>query len=144
MTATPAATTMAEESFPGIRKLMGEQVFNEAGLGRLSEAQLKALNEWLVQYTGGEAKQLRLVNEEVREAEKAYQVIARLPSDFSGWDGGTVFRLDNGQVWRQRLSGRYIYRGDPAPEAAITKNWLGFHVLTIISTGKSVGVSRIQ
>ncbi len=79
-------------------------------------------------------------NEEVREAQKDFELVSRISGDFSGWDGETVFRLENGQVWRQRLRGRYFYSGPPQPEVRITRNYLGFYKLTVVETGKSIGV----
>jgi hypothetical protein len=134
----------AEESFPGIRQLMSEEEFRAAGLGRLDAAELKALNGWLIRYTAGEAGSLRATNEAVREAERAYEVNARLSADFDGWEGDTLFRLDNGQIWRQRLSGRFVYDGEPGPAVRIQKNWLGFHVMIMVDSQKSVGVTRVR
>ena len=83
-------------------------------------------------------------NEEVSEARKSFQVVARISGSFDGWEGDTLFHLDNGQVWRQRLSGHYRYRGPANPEVRISRNWLGFYKLTVVETGKSVGVSLRQ
>jgi hypothetical protein len=136
--------TKAGDSFPGIRHLMGEKTFRAAGLERLSPQELEALDAWLLEYTGVEAPRLRAQNSEVREAEREYVINARLSSDFEGWDGETLFPLDNGQIWRQRLSGRYSYDGEPAPEVQIRKNWLGFYMMTVIDSGRTVGVTRVR
>ena len=131
----------AEERFPGIEKLMSPEEFRAAGLDKLSPAEREALDRWLLRYTAGEAEVLQEANEEVREAKKAFEVVSRIKGDFDGWSGGTLFRLENGQVWEQRLDGRYFYRGEPNPEVRIDRNWLGFYRLTIVETGKSIGVS---
>ncbi len=129
-----------DKAFPGIDKLMSSEEFAAAGLDRLSPEEMKALNAWLLRYTAGESEILRVDNEEVREAQKDFEIVSRISGEFSGWDGETVFRLENGQVWRQRLQGRYFYSGPPQPEVRITRNYLGFYKITVVETGKSVGV----
>jgi hypothetical protein len=128
-------------AFPGIETLMSEAEFSAAGLDRLSAEELEALNAWLLRYTAGEAEVLQAGNTAVREARDDFEVTSRLVGDFRGWDGDTVFRLENGQVWRQRLDGRYIYRGPPNPEVRISRNWLGFYKLTLVEDGRGVGVT---
>jgi len=129
-----------DKSFPGIEKLMSPEEYSAAGLDQLSTGELEALNAWLLRYTAGESEILRVKNEEVREAQKDFELVSRISGDFSGWDGETVFQLENGQVWRQRLRGRYFYSGSPQPEVRITRNYLGFYKLTVVETGKSIGV----
>jgi len=133
-----------DKVFPGIDKLMSSEEFAAAGLDQLSAEEMKALNAWLLRYTAGESEILRVDNEEVREAQKDFEVVSRISGDFSGWDGETVFRLENGQVWRQRLRGRYFYSGPPQPEVRITRNYLGFYKITVVETGKSIGVKLQQ
>lgn len=141
---TLAATLSWADEFPGIRKLMGEEQFNAAGLDRLDPEQLKSLDAWLLRYTAGEAELLQIENKEVKKARESFSLKARIQGDFKGWDGDTSFYLDNGQVWRQRLSGRYKHRGSPNPEVEISVNWLGYYKMTVLESGKSVGVSLVR
>ena len=82
-------------------------------------------------------------SKEVREAAEEAEIVARIVPPFEGWDGRTVFRLDNGQVWRQRQSGRYRHEAGRDTEVRIRKNFFGFYVLTITSSGRSVGVELV-
>ena len=68
---------------------------------------------------------------------------AMLIGDFTGWRGKTVFRLDHGQVWRQRSSSQYRHRGDDY-RVKFDKNWMGGWEMTVISSGKSVLVSNVK
>jgi hypothetical protein len=120
---------------------MSEEQFRSAGLEKLSDAELKAFNSWLIIYTAGDAQVLQDTNASVKDAEKNYEVESRITGEFSGWSGGTIFYLENGQVWEQRLDGRYRYTGPPNPKVRIDRNWLGFYRLTLIESGRSVGVS---
>jgi hypothetical protein len=73
-------------------------------------------------------------------------MVARVLPPFTGWEGQTEFRLDNGQVWRQRLPGRYVHKGglESPTEVVITRNFFGFFVMTVPSSGRGTGVERIR
>ena len=128
------------EEFPGVKALMPSEVFISSGLNRLSPDELDALDNWLLEYTAG-AGRLMQSNEAVQHARKDFEIRSRLARGFNGWSGNTVFYLENGQRWRQRLSGRYIYRGPPNPEVLITQNIFGFYKMVLVDDDRGVGVS---
>lgn len=140
-----AVTSRAEEpGFPGIERLMGAEEFRASGLQKLTPEERKVLDDWLLRYTAGEAEVLQQTNEVVREvqAKEDFEIVSRIVGDFTGWAGKTVFRLENGQVWEQRLNGRYRYKGPPNPEVKIDRNLFGYYRLTVLDTGRRVGVSQ--
>jgi hypothetical protein len=139
-----AQGTTDGKDFPGVQALMSEAEFINAGLDALSAEQLKALDAWLVRYTAGDAQVLQTASKEVKEAERDYEVVARLSSGFDGWDGETVFYLDNGQVWRQRLQGKYPYRGPANPEVRISRNFFGFFKMELVDAKRGIGVTRVK
>jgi len=67
---------------------------------------------------------------------------ARVVGEFKGWDGQTVFKLDNGQHWRQSMSGTYRFKATD-PEVTIEKSLLGYK-LRLAETHRSVPVRRIK
>lgn len=75
--------------------------------------------------------------------ESARQLHARIVSPFRGWSGKTVFQLDNGQVWRQRSSGRHTYTGEDT-RVVISKNSWGFYEMRLLDTNRSIGVKRVR
>ena len=77
------------------------------------------------------------------ELEGREELRAKVLPPFKGWDGKTVFYLDNGQVWQQRRSGRYTYRGEDS-SVVITKNSFGFYDMRLLEADRSVGVKRIK
>ena len=129
--------------FPGVEKLMTTQEYEAAGLDKLSPEEMQALNKWLIGYTVEDASVMRQNNEEVQAAEKAIEISGNIKQPFSGWTGKTVFYLDNGQVWRQRVSGRYQYKGSNTA-VLIDKNLIGFYRMTLVDSGRSIGVSRVK
>lgn len=134
----------ADDGFPGVKRLMTDEEFKASGLEGLDKSQLEALDAWLIRYTAGDAEVLQQSNEVVREAQKIYELDTRIVGNFSGWSGTTIFRLENGQVWQQRLSGRYKYKGPANPQVRIDKNWLGFYRMTLVESGKSIGVTPLK
>jgi len=132
-----------QKDFPGIEKLMTAEEFTRAGLDGLTPEQVRALNDWLVRYTAGEAYVVQTTSEEVQAAVTEFRMEARIMPPFTGWTGQTLFRLDNGQVWQQRIKGRYMFSGDDT-RVVITRNALGFYNLKLASTGRSVGVEPVR
>ena len=135
------ALSSAGEEFPGVQALMSEAEFSDAGLGKLSAEERKALDQWLIRYTVGEAPTLIETNEEVQQAAQEHEITSALVPPFNGWSGNTRFRLDNGQVWQQRRGGNYAHHGDDL-RVTISKNFMGYFKMTLLSNGKSVQVSR--
>lgn len=68
---------------------------------------------------------------------------AEIVGPFSGWSGKTVFTLSNGQVWRQRSGSNYRHTAD-GQAVAVKKNFMGLWTLTVLSSGRTVGVYRID
>ena len=139
----PPPANGATKDFPGLKKLMTAEEFARTGLDTLTPEQVQALNEWLVRYTAGEAYVVQATSEQVRAAVPEFRLEAGIVPPFTGWTGQTLFRLDNGQVWRQRIKGRYMFSGDDT-RVVITRNFLGYYNMTLVSTGRSVGVEPVR
>lgn len=77
------------------------------------------------------------------EREAAYQLHASVLEPFRGWSGKTVFYLDNGQVWKQRSTGRHTYTGDDN-RVVISQNRMGFFEMRLIAVDRSIGVKRLK
>ena len=80
-------------------------------------------------------------SEQTKRSESAFE--ARLTGSFTGWTGRTIFKLDNGQVWRQRSSTNYRHRGSDT-RVIFKKNWMGGWEMTVVSSGKTVLVRKVQ
>lgn len=119
-----------------IEEQMTLETFRATGLDKLTAEELDRLNDWL-------RGRLKRVEEAARAsaapAEPPAEIRSRIDGDFAGWDGDTVFRLKNGQVWEQRTGGRWRHRARD-PEVVITRNLLGFYRMELVDEGRSVGV----
>lgn len=67
---------------------------------------------------------------------------AKVVGEFTGWDGKTIFKLDNGQVWRQSTPGTYRFKATD-PEVIIEKALLGYK-LRLVETRRSIAVRRVK
>lgn len=70
-------------------------------------------------------------------------VRASISGPFKGWSGKTEFKLDNGQVWRQLVSGKFRVNLD-SPKVTIEKGMFGGYYLKVDGYNKTVRVRRIK
>lgn len=140
----PMTGAVAEETrtWNGVEKMMTAEEYRAAGLDKLSPEELAQLNKWMLRFIAYDAQQVVKSDSAVQKLQNT-PVRRRIAGKFAGWSGKTTFTLDNGEVWRQRLPGRYAVTLDN-PEVEIYRNVLGFHELRILKTGKKIGVSRIK
>ncbi len=154
LSATCLPATGSAKEFPGIETLMSKEEFAATGLGKLSAEERKALDAWLLKYTTDDVPSLVREVPELKESislkqavtlkpEEEGPMVSRIFGSFSGWKGKTLFRLENGQVWKQRQTGRYSKKLEN-PEVRINKNLMGFYMLEILETGRRIGVKRIK
>ncbi|MCZ6559779.1 MAG: hypothetical protein O6931_02670 [Gammaproteobacteria bacterium] len=70
---------------------------------------------------------------------------SRIINDFDGWDGRTVFRLENGQVWMQKdVNSSLSWRGSSHPIATIKRKSFNSYLLSVEGVNKSVRVTRVK
>lgn len=84
--------------------------------------------------------------EQTREAkfESIESLRTRIDGEFEGWSGkGTLFHLENGQVWKQIDTSRYTHRADH-PEVVIERGMFGSYQLSIVGLNRSVRVRRVK
>lgn len=85
--------------------------------------------------------------EQLPEPPENDHIEARLLGDFTGWSGRTIFRLDNGQVWRQannRMSNYTPREPILEPKITITKSALGSYKLKVEGIKRIILVKRVE
>jgi hypothetical protein len=143
LSVTLGLPALAAERSPDVRTLMTPEDFSAAGLDKLSESERAHLSEWLAHYRQGVLKgPAPPKTPEERAEERKIVIEAEVIPAFRGWSGKTVFRLDNGQVWKQRLPDRFRYSGDDSA-VTIRRNALGYYQMEHVATGRLIGVKRI-
>jgi len=78
--------------------VMTGQELQNTGVAGLGTSQRKALDDWLNRYTGRVIK--ALVPSGTR-SDCTPAIEDQIDGDFEGWDGETIFKLTNGQIWEQ-------------------------------------------
>ena len=139
-----APAALAEES-DKLETSMNAEQFRQAGLHRLTEAELAFLNQWLGRQpsdksTAFGAEQLPFPEPAPTEPTEERTSIV---GSFDGWTGRTVFTLANGQVWQQRLSGKYRYRKTENPEVVLIRGRFGYY-LQLVASDRQIAVKRLK
>ena len=140
---------------PDVQSLMTAEDYAASGLDKLSDAERKHLSEWVERYREGavigpvvKKKPSQMDEEEkveyqAKKKEQEVEIVAKVIPVFRGWSGKTIFRLDNGQTWRQRTPGRFKYSGSDST-VVLTRNFLGKYIMKHQDTGRGIGVTRID
>jgi hypothetical protein len=110
-----------------IEDVMTQQELKDTGFSGLTAPQRTALNIWLNRYTetviklaaGAKADSPKPPSERTSvRSSCAPTVESTIKGDFEGWDGETIFKLDNGQIWQQ-AEYDYMYSYQYRPEVTI-------------------------
>lgn len=102
--------------------VMTGQELKATGLATATPAQRKAFNDWLIRYTASVVS-LTEARAGKTAPRAAYRVTtscspaieSNIDGDFNGWEGETVFKLENGEIWEQAeysYTYSYSYRPD--------------------------------
>lgn len=78
-----------------------------------------------------------------RIEEEPEEFSARYDGDFSGWSGRTLFKLENGQVWKQTQSGRVSHRRS-RPMITIRRGAFGSFRLSVEGLNRTIRVKRVK
>ena len=84
--------------------VMSKDEMRQTGVDSLKPAQRQALDEWLNRYTTRVVKAARKVDSATGTVTRSScepAIESTIAGDFNGWDGETVFKLANGQIWEQ-------------------------------------------
>lgn len=138
-------------TFSTLEERMSVTQFKAAGLDKLSPEELAALNAWLqgnaapagTAATSGYAppSDSRIG---FREEDVKGTVATRLDGTFTGWDGNTQFKLENGQVWQQVEQGSVQGVSLDHPMVTIEPGLLGSWKLKVEGLNATTRVKRIK
>jgi len=145
------AGAQAQDSFSSLEEQMTGKEFTAAGLDKLTDGELAALNQWLRAHSVGTLTQARQPQSDMRGFEGSVlesvddsDIVSRLVGTFNGWDGNTVFKLDNGQIWKQADSSTLSVPAIENPQVRIEQGVFNAWRLSVEGYGKRVHVERIQ
>ena len=144
----------AAQAFSSLEEQMTGVEFTAAGLQKLTPDELEALNQWIRKRslatldvpsrsgtsTGGD-QQAGLSSIEDMERE---EFTSRIVGPFSGWDGQTVFKLENGMIWAQAKDDKFYTREIQSPAVTIKPGMFGNWYLEVEGVDEECRVERIQ
>lgn len=151
--ATPLAFA---QQFSSVEERMSSADFKAAGLDKLSPEELARLNAFIKSEVETRTAQAR--ESGAREQNKSDvaqigfknyngprdEIVSRIPGTFKGWSGGTVFTLENGQVWRQTDDSHFVGIHLENPTVRITPGMISGWNLQVEGYGSFAKVERIQ
>ena len=170
MTVAFSGVAFAQDSDAPIEERMSTAERQATGINKLTADELAALNAWLsrqqaevVEREVAEATQAIEAQQQQREEsqdrrglrERIADVFAgddndsdtitsRLVGTFDGWDGETVFELENGMVWRQAETNLYTVRATTNPEVVIRRGLFDRWRLQVKGYNKRLTVERVK
>lgn len=152
-------SVLSQAGFSSVEERMTGQEFTEAGLDKLTDEELAALNRWLRDHSvatldtpvargsAAGATGLGAVADKrgFEGAETSKEtIVSPLVGEFTGWDGDTVFELENGMVWKQDETDRYSTRTLVNPVVTIKSGMFNSWRLSVEGYNKWIQVKRIQ
>ncbi len=125
----------ATQVLPSIKKLMSHEEFSKAGLSKLSDEEIKALDAWLQKHT--------LKFAQAVAAQGQGKVIeTQIEGEFEGWDGDTIWKMTNGQIWKQAAYA-YHYHYAYRPKVLIYQSGVT-HKMKVDGVSQEVTVERVK
>lgn len=148
LVAIPAA---AQKGFSTVEERMTGKEFTDAGLDKLTDEELAALNDWLRSHSVATLENAQEPRGDIRGFEGRagfgyddQAIVSRIVGTFTGWDGETLFRLENGMVWKQDEAGRFHTRAMENPVVTIDKGLLSSWYMQVEGYNKELRVERIE
>jgi hypothetical protein len=144
----------AAEGFSSLEEQMTGKEFSAAGLDKLSQSELDALNAWIrsrslatLAASKGSSATVEDSSEDPQDPEEEQErtpITSNLSGKFSGWDGQTTFRLKNGQVWVQSDKDKFYTKEIQNPVVTIEPAMFGTWRLSVEGFDENCRVKRIQ
>jgi hypothetical protein len=132
--------------FPGVQKAMKPADYDAAGLQKLEPAERAKLDEFIRSYVAesNERVATTAVDKAVKENKvSAPEVIqSRIVGPFTGYNGRTIFTLENGQRWAQSQRDAAHFPKIESPPVIIVKAGFGYRMH--IAGGGAIRVSLIR
>jgi hypothetical protein len=132
--------------FPGLEKAMKPADYEAAGLQKLDPAERAKLDDFIRNYVArsNEKVATEAVDKAVHEQRvQAPEVIqSRIVGPFTGYNGRSVFTLENGERWAQSQRDSAYFPKIDSPPVIIVKAGLGYRMY--IAGGGAIRVTKVR
>ncbi|MEY2481659.1 MAG: hypothetical protein QOG51_333 [Verrucomicrobiota bacterium] len=144
---SPVKAAEPESSpFPGVQKAMSPEEYEAAGLQKLEAAERAKLDEFIRNYVAASNEKVATtaVDKAVKENKvSAPEVIqSRIVGPFMGYNGRTIFTLENGQRWAQSQRDSAYFPKIDSPPVVIVKAGFGYRMY--IAGGGAIRVTKVN
>jgi hypothetical protein len=120
-----------------IDQVMSPDELKSTGIFTLTQAQRKELDRWLARYTHV------LLAETKKSGGCDPAIETQIDGDFEGWEGETIYKLRNGQIWQQATY-HYHYHYAYAPEVTIYSTTGGCAMTVSDDDDEPIPVRRLK
>lgn len=157
LTFTLPTSLSAQQGFATLEEQMTGDQFKAAGLEKLSPQELATLNRWIrdrslatlatphgATTVSSADDAVATVNTPSIEEMPRETITTRISGNFSGWDGQTVFKLENGMIWAQTDKDKFYTQEMQNPLVTIEPGMFGAWKLSIEGHDDECKVQRIQ
>jgi len=132
-------------------RVMSVRDFRAAGLDKLTDQQIQALNKWLDGYLDRVAPDCRAVAVDSAPKERTHpplttprEVTGRISGEVGTLGIGTRFALDNGQTWEQQDDSQPSWGPLRGRSVTIERGSFGAYYLSVDGENESVKVRRVK
>ena len=158
----------AADEFSTVEERMSGKEFKETGLGKLTDAELAALNDWLRRHsvatlenasarpgagaavagtvagTDG-AEDMRGFENQPKGNKEDNVIKSTIVGTFNGWKKeGELFKLANGMIWQMSEQDTFYMPPADNVEVTVTKGFMSSWSLSVVGYNPKVSVKRIQ
>jgi len=150
-----SSSAAGQQAFSSLEEQMSGKEFTAAGLQKLTPAELDALNNWIRSRSlatldeakptsaGAGANEAGFEAQSVQDMERT-TINSRLVGKFTGWDGQTVFKLENGMIWEQADKDKFFIKEVENPMVSIEPGAFKTWKLSVEGYSSHCKVKRIQ
>ncbi len=158
---TLSLSVIAAEGFASLEEQMSGKEFTATGLSKLTPGELEALNNWIRNHSVATLDKPKSGSYAVTadadanvddrgfknkkdSKEDRSPITTRIKGSFTGWDGHTVFALENGMIWEQADKENFYIKEVQNPEITIKPGMFGTWRLSMAGHNSACRVERIQ
>jgi len=141
---SPLPVSAQGAEFPGVQKAMPPQEYDAAGLQKLTPDERARLDEFIRRFvaSSNQVAAEKAVDRAVKERKVTPPEViqSRIVGPFTGYNGSTVFTLENGQRWAQSQPDSRYFPKVESPPVILVKDTFGYRMY--IAGGGDLRVSR--
>lgn len=148
-------STMAQSGFASLEEQMNGTEFQAAGLEKLTPEELASLNTWIRMHSLATLDAPRINDSRAMAGEDGGEkpgieemerepIETRINGTFVGWDGHTIFKLENGMIWAQADKDKFYSRELINPRVVVEPAMFGNWRLSVEGIDEDVRVERLE